>query len=156
MCGLFHVGDNNLRTVHALDDCRTLKRNLIQPNKCTICGRLQIPKCPKSCSEPVEFGPPYRVQRLACRAISSSAELLVVVLTLNRNYSSRSCFGNCDELTVYTGCANKKQSPRKKCYISATVVRIWAKLSDFVCEYSHNTQCKLDQNNWYSSSDSAV
>ena len=36
-----------------------------------------------------------------------------------------------------------KNNPIEKCYISATVVRIWAKLSDFVCEYSHNTQCKL-------------
>jgi len=34
-------------------------------------------KRPKSGSELVEFGPQYCVQRLACRAISASAELLV-------------------------------------------------------------------------------
>jgi len=42
-----------------------------------------------------------------------------------------------------TGCANKKQSPRKKCCILAMIVRIWAKLSDFVFEYSHNIHCKF-------------
>ena len=45
--------------------------------------------------------------------------------------------------STYTGCANKKQSPRKKCCISAMAVRIWTKHSDFVCEYSHNISCEF-------------
>jgi len=48
-----------------------------------------------------------------------------------------------------------KNNPLEKCCISAIVVRIWAKLSDFVCEYSHNVFCKFYWSNQYSSSDTA-
>ena len=43
----------------------------------TTSGAYGYRKCPKSRSEPVEFGCQYRVQRLACRAVSASAEFLV-------------------------------------------------------------------------------
>jgi len=58
--------------------------------------------------------------------------------------------------SCHTGCTNKKQSLRKKFCISAVVVQIWTKLSNFVREYSPNISCQFYWNNWYGSSDTAV
>jgi len=46
-------------------------------------------------------------------------------------------------IVYWTGCANKNSPLEKKCCNSATVVRIWAKCSDFVHEYSRNLFCKF-------------
>jgi len=58
--------------------------------------------------------------------------------------------------TGLQGVPTKNNLLEKMLYISTMVVRIWAKLSDFVCEYSHKIYCKFYWNTWYSSSDTAV
>jgi len=47
-------------------------------------------------------------------------------------------------------------SPLEKFYISAVVAWIWAKLSDFVCEYSLNISCKFYWSSWCGSTDTAA
>ena len=49
-----------------------------------------------------------------------------------------------------------KTIPWKNLCISAMVVRIPAKLSNFVCEYSHNISCKFHWRNWYDSTNKIV
>ena len=81
LCRVMQFGGGSLRNAasSALDQYRTLIGNRIRriewyylrPN--TGYGYR---KCQKLLSEPVEFGPKYRVQRLVCHAISASAELL--------------------------------------------------------------------------------
>jgi len=81
--GLKNFGGNNFRNGTSV---RSVKNTIItshSPNRMIpYAGAYDYRKCPKSCSEPVELGPQYLVQRLACCAISASAELPV-------------CFGIC-------------------------------------------------------------
>jgi len=49
-----------------------------------------------------------------------------------------------------------KNNPLEKCCNSATVVRIWAKLSDCVHEYSRNLFCEFYWNGWDGSTDAAL
>ena len=48
-------------------------------------------------------------------------------------------------------------SPLEKLlYFSNGIVQIWAKLSDFICDYSQNVFCKFYWSNWYGSTDTTV
>ena len=49
--------------------------------------------------------------------------------------------------SLVRGVPIKKQSPRKNLCISALVVWIYAKLSDFVCEHSHNVPYRFHWSN---------
>ena len=74
--GVLHFGRINIRNgaSYALDQYKHSQEFVCSEPNGTVCYR----ECPKSRSKPVEFGRQCRVQRIACRAIAASAELLVL------------------------------------------------------------------------------